>query len=31
MHPDGGGDAQSFCELAAARDALMKPGRTNGG
>ena len=31
MHPDGGGDAQSFCELAAARDALMKPGRTSGG
>jgi hypothetical protein len=31
MHPDGGGDAQSFCELAAARDALMKPGRTNSG
>jgi hypothetical protein len=31
MHPDSGGDAQSFCELAAARDALMKPGRTNGG
>ncbi len=31
MHPDGGGDAQSFCELAAARDALLQPGRSNGG
>ena len=31
MHPDGGGDAQSFCDLAAARDALMKPTRTSGG
>jgi hypothetical protein len=27
MHPDAGGDAQSFRELAAARDALMMPGR----
>jgi hypothetical protein len=31
LHPDGGGDAQSFCELAAARDALLQPGRSNGG
>jgi hypothetical protein len=31
MHPDSGGDAQSFCELAAARDALMKPGHSKDG